>query len=63
MIVSLAEQGKYFYTVEVSNDNRTWTRATSENFEAKAGDAHETVFSGNVKNIVSRLQLLPVRSS
>lgn len=54
MIVSLAEQGKYCYTVEVSNDNRTWTRAASENFEAKAGDAHETVFSGNVKNIVSR---------
>lgn len=54
MIVSLAEQGRYSYVVEVSNDNRTWTKASSENFEAKAGDAHETVFSENIKNIVSR---------
>lgn len=54
MAVVLAESGKYSYTVEVSNDNRTWTKASSESFEAKAGEVRKSTFAENIRKITSR---------
>lgn len=49
LIVFLAETARYSYSVEVSNDNKSWTKAFSDVFDAKAGDVRENAFSKDIK--------------